>query len=861
MDTESSELMRAYVTIRADLAELERDMAKARQIVDGKLSKPAKVNVNSDSVTQAGRAADIAAAKIKGVAGVDMQPLARDSDFVTQAFLAMKKEASEAAKSLRGVSDADLRKAEAGVDRLTGKIERLGAASKRANANSLITPRGGVDGIGPSGGGGRGGFLSHAAGSFAGGLGARAFGGAGGGMIRGAAGAAMRSPALLGLAGAAGVGAVGVATGAAVAAPAVAGYGKVVKDGLGGIEDERNYTKAFDILLKDTEKAKKLFSEMAAINLEAPIDMPSLLDATQRLAQAGLTASEIPDRMRTIMDAAASSTDGVLVGTQKITALVSRVKGSGILEGEDLKVLSNMGLPIAEIVEQKFGMNIRELTTATNKGKIEIQAVLDAMFEGLDARFSGSIAKEIDSIGGQITLLKNKYEAFAGEVARPLFDPLLDALKSFNEYLSSSDFAAFTEGLKTLSKEAAATWEVLAKIYGSGESMGIGAAVGGAVGGTANLLGETVRGDALLADAGSKTALGQAAAGVPILSMLANRAAGLAVGPNTDQAGVGPTMRGGVDISLSQDQRFGATAEQQKRAGRMKLLEGGIRIGEQYIGSVPQGEREAYESNIAASRAELERLREESKAELESFRRREEGDQKKRGITSAGSAIGGAAAGVGRGLMDGIGRGLGAAAGAFGEATGLETEEQRKAREDQRQKARGSFLGIAIPSMDDMSDLVQRGKRNIEESENRESIQRRKEREKREEILSQKSIKERAEQTVKQFQSTEKVGDPRLQSMLENSKFAVSMKRNEDGQMAPSVALKELFQQSRASSQTAGFGGLNTLMQSSIDSAQERKFQADQKKLLEEVVRKLQEQINISLAEDDAEGVAVVAPG
>lgn len=839
MDSESSELMRAYVTIRGDLSGLERDTAKARSIVDGKLASPVKITVNGEPIVQAGRAADVAAAKIKGVAGVDMKPLARDSDFVTQAFLAMKKEAAEAAKGLEHLSDADLRKVEAGIDRLTRKVERLGAASRRAGAGSLITPRGGgaMGPMIPGAGGGLGfggrmlatGVGSAVGSSFGGGMGGM------GGIARGAIGAAMRSPAGMAIAGA---GLVGTATGAAVLAPATAAFGKVVKDGLPGIEDEKKYIRIFDALLKDTEKAKQLFHEMAKIDLEVPIDLPNLLESTQKLAQAGITASEIPDKMRIIMDAAASSTEGALGGTQRIVQMISKINASGILEMEDLKSLSSMGLPVAEIIREKFNMDLREVSAATREGKVQIKEVIDGMFDGLETRFKGNIGIEIETIAGQIELLKGKYSSFAGEVARPLFDPLLDGLKSINDYLSSSDFEAFAEGLRTVTREAAETAKTLAKIYGGdGESAGVGAAIGGAAGGAASFIGETIRGMALMESAGSKTGYGQALSGIPILGTAANIDAGIAAGVNTDQPGVGPVIRGGVDISLSQEQRFDATPEQQARRERMKLLEEGIRISEnvlsgKYGSELADKERERREPRTAEAKAELERLREESRAEFESFRNRERSTSTMYGMGVAGEM----ASNFGRNVLGAAGSMLGRGVGALGEATGIQ-------------------------SLEDAGNLASRGMDVAGQLRNKDIIQRRNEREKQEELLRQKSIKERAEQTVSQFQNNEDGGDPRLTEVLQKSKFAVSMRRNEVGQMVPSVALKELFQDVRASTQTTGLGGLNSMMQSNIDAAQERKFQADQKKLLEEVVKKLQEQIDIAVAEDNKDGTATVAPG
>jgi hypothetical protein len=84
--------------------------------------------------------------------------------------------------------------------------------------------------------------------------------------------------------------------------------------------------------------------------------------------------------------------------------------------------------------------------------------------------------------------------------------------------------------------------------------------------------------------------------------------------------------------------------------------------------------------------------------------------------------------------------------------------------------------------------------------------------------------------------------------MVAGSKFGVSMKRGEDGQMMPTVALKEAFKDLRGPTQATGLDGLNRLMQGQVDAANDRKIQQDQKTLLESVVEKLQKQIELETA-------------
>lgn len=810
--TQSNDLMTAFVRLKADLSGLSRDTATARRIVDGGLAKPVKITVNSEPIVQAGKAAADTAAKIKSIGNADTSRLARGIGAIDQAFAAMSRSASDAKQSAKGITDLDTRRAEAGVDRLAGKVRKLGEESRRAG----LSGSGGV--IVPGGGAGHhtihtrsGGFARSAAGSFAGGAALRGFGGA--------VGSVMRTPIPIG-AGAVGAGALGAglagAGAAAVIAPAVAGFSKVVKDGLPGIEDEKKYIRIFDALLKDTEKAKQLFNEMAKIDLEVPIDLPNLLESTQKLAQAGITASEIPEKMRIIMDAAASSTEGALGGTQRIVHMISKINASGILEMEDLKSLSNMGLPIAEIIREKFNMNLREVSEATREGRVQIQEVIDGMFDGLESRFKGNIGIEIETIAGQIKLLQSAYSNFAGEVARPLFDPLLDGLKAVNDYLRSDDFQAFADGLKTISKEAAETVKVLGQIYGNGESMGIGAAIGGIAGGAAKAGGETIRGMALLADAGSQTGYAKTAAGLgPLFGIAASIDAGLRTGPNTDQPGVGQMMRGGIDVSLSQEQRFAATASEQERSERISRLARGIEIGERYRSSVAEGDQESFDNNLAASRAELERLREESSREFEDFQRRERATQSVHGLGVAGRAVGGMASGYGRGLMGFAGDLYGAAGKRINESTGM-----------------------TMPSLAGIEAFTRQTQLGQEKQDVAESVRQRIEREKREAKEADRAAQSAAEKRLAQWQ------DDSDDETIRNSRFRVKMQRGDDGTMRPIAEMQELFQQSRGTSQTTGLGGLNAMMQSNLDAAENRRLQKESRDALKELVRIANEQLN-----------------
>lgn len=872
MDNESP-LMAAYVSIRADLSQLQKDTAKARQIVEYGLARPIRLNINSDALTKVSRAADEAAAKIKGIANADTSKLTRGINAVDHAFRLLAVSSRETVKSLEGVGKADFRQAENNVDRLTDKVRRLGDESRRAQKSSSSSS--GL--IIPGAGGGHqgyaaGGMLHSATGSLLGGLAARGIGGLAGGAMRGVVGAAMRSPAGLAAVG-------GTILGGTALAPVAGAYSKVAKEGLSGIADEKKYTRSFEILLKDARQAKELFSEMAKLNLEVPIDMTSLLKSTQELAQAGMTASEIPDRMKIILDAAAMSTEGVAEGTQRIVHMISKIKASGILEMEDLKSMARMGLPVGEVLEQQFGITIREVAEATRKGKLEIEAVLNAMFDGMETKFSGGIGKEIESITGQITLLQNKYQAFAGEIARPLFEPMLESLKEVNGYLESADAKNFTDMLIEINKEAVETAKTIA---GLGEQIGM-------LDPKRRFQPEQVGGPQNEFDVAAKNFT----SGVPLRSLPGDIMEAI--------PGALRTFRGGM-LALAEENDATARwwhgeskpdiypmtkaiqGENFDAYGQPQIIPPGLRPS-RFESLTPLQRDSAFER--AAKRAErtggvLPEDREQAIREQLQFEWQERQQAKERGRVWSGAA--GVLRDQGRSV---ISRGIDSIA----EMTGLESPEQKKEREERQAEERRSrtYFGLTIPSADEIRSTFRGMDVSAQRADVRESVEQRKEREREEkaraerlkresdqraERLNLKNAQREAEETVRLAQNglgagfVDEIEDPRLREVFQNSQFAVRMKRNEDGEMAPDVYLKELFQQSRATSQTTSFGGLNAMMQSNIDAAYDKRFQEEQKKMLEKSLEYFEKQIELQekikeAVEKDAgiPDIATIAPG
>lgn len=307
-------------------------------------------------------------------------------------------------------------------------------------------------GGGMGGGGSVGGFVGGGGGGrrpwrFMGGGGGGGTGRAGfGGAANFASGAIARGLYRSGAAGAIVGGAGALAVPAGVGAVA----GKVFSDGIKRQASIEQTETSLRVLLKDGGAAKELVSELRKMEAETPVELTTLATNSQKLAASGFEAEAIPELLGTIMNAASVGVDTFENNAFRLTKALSQIKTNGRLLGEELLQLTDIGLPINEIIKEAFDMNSQELAKASQEGKVEIDVILDAITSGLKDKFGGALEEQTETLTGQLNMLKKAYRTVAEELADPAFDALSDFVSNLNEQIKSGEggWVTFVEGLK-----------------------------------------------------------------------------------------------------------------------------------------------------------------------------------------------------------------------------------------------------------------------------------------------------------------------------------------------------------------------------------------------------------------------------
>lgn len=208
---------------------------------------------------------------------------------------------------------------------------------------------------------------------------------------------------------------------------------------------------AFEVILGSAKEAKKMTEWLAQTTLETPFQLEGLTHATQRLLAFGFGAEEARKHLITIGDAAAATGMGA-EGIERISLALGQMQGKQKIQSQEMRQLTEAGIPAWEMLADKMGMTVAELMAMSESkgGGAEIFSLggLDMLFGALNERYGGLMERQIDTLGGRWS---NLMDALALGSAAFLKDSgLAQWLKDFMEKAATW----ITETFKSLTKWA-----------------------------------------------------------------------------------------------------------------------------------------------------------------------------------------------------------------------------------------------------------------------------------------------------------------------------------------------------------------------------------------------------------------------
>jgi tape measure domain-containing protein len=257
-----------------------------------------------------------------------------------------------------------------------------------------------------------------------------------------------------------------IKTGAKVAGAAIVGMfaAGTVAGSKFNAEMERSIT-SYETLLKSTDKAKKMVSDLLALSEASPFEFRGLDKSSKLLLAMGFEAEKIIPTMKSIGDAV-SAAGGNTETLEGVSLALGQIQTKGKLSAEEMNQLAERGIPAWEILSDKLNLSTQELMKLGEQGKLFADDIIPALLSGLSERFAGAMEKQNKTVIGMLSNLRETGRIILGEATVEFFNSI------------KGDISSLTKSINELRKNGKITkWardagNALKKMYDTSKQVG-----------------------------------------------------------------------------------------------------------------------------------------------------------------------------------------------------------------------------------------------------------------------------------------------------------------------------------------------------------------------------------------------------
>lgn len=196
---------------------------------------------------------------------------------------------------------------------------------------------------------------------------------------------------------------------------------------------------SFSTLLRSTEKANQLVSQLKDYGNVTPYDTEGLSKAAQTMLSFGISYEKVMPTLRQLGDVAMGSQDKL----SRLTLAFSQMSAAGRVTKEDLNQMIDAGFNPLQVISQQTGESIGTLFDKVSKGQVSVQqianAFADATKEG--GQFHNMALNMSDTVEGKMSTMQDA------------IDGAYQSIGKFIEPVVKSGIDLLTNGVEALTKE------------------------------------------------------------------------------------------------------------------------------------------------------------------------------------------------------------------------------------------------------------------------------------------------------------------------------------------------------------------------------------------------------------------------
>ena len=196
---------------------------------------------------------------------------------------------------------------------------------------------------------------------------------------------------------------------------------------------------SFSTLLRSTEKANQLVSQLKDYGNVTPYDTEGLSKAAQTMLSFGISYEKVMPTLKQLGDVAMGSQDKL----SRLTLAFSQMSAAGRVTKEDLNQMVDAGFNPLQVISQQTGESIGTLFDKVSKGQVSVQqianAFADATKEG--GQFHNMALNMSDTVEGKMSTMQDA------------IDGAYQSIGKFIEPVVKSGIDLLTDGVEALTKE------------------------------------------------------------------------------------------------------------------------------------------------------------------------------------------------------------------------------------------------------------------------------------------------------------------------------------------------------------------------------------------------------------------------
>ena len=243
-------------------------------------------------------------------------------------------------------------------------------------------------------------------------------------------------------------GAIGILAGLGAAMGAV---------GLAGVKMAANMEQtktAFTTMLGSAQAAESFLKQLSDFAAKTPFELPGLIDSSKKMLAFGFSAEQVIPMLTAVGDASAALGIGA-EGVDRVTIALGQMQAKGKVSAEEMMQLAENGIPAWEMLANAIGTSIPDAMDQVSKGTVSASTGINALVEGMNARFGGMMEKQSSNMLGMLSTAADG----AKTILRTLGDEIIETfdlknkLKGATDWISKFAKSVETSGIKQSMRE------------------------------------------------------------------------------------------------------------------------------------------------------------------------------------------------------------------------------------------------------------------------------------------------------------------------------------------------------------------------------------------------------------------------